>query len=164
MPINKNIYNVNWNKLTSWLIPTVLFKPKMFAWCKSLVAPISTLHGLLISFRSQKLYELSVTSQVCKLQKLLNDYFDESQRRIYIDDGVKSPKKYVFKQSEFVPLSIYTAAETTPTFIYTTGEVAATVAHFVVNIPTGLSYDVNVLKSILNIYKLPSRKYKIQAF
>lgn len=146
----------------SWLLPSELFKPKMFAWCKALVAPISSLHGSFLAFRKQKNYDLSITGQVCLLEKLLNDKFDNTLRRIYIEDGEKSKRKYIFKRNEFVPLPIYTTAETTPIFFYLNGEITTITYHFIANVPTGLSYNNDVMKSVLNIYKLPSRKYKIE--
>jgi len=164
MPINKNIYTVNWNRLVGWLIPATLFQPKMFAWCKSLVAPISSLHGFFLAFRKQKNYELAITGQVCLLEKLLNDKFDNSLRRIFITDGEKSKRKYAFTVNEFVPLPIYKEDENKPLFIYQDGEIATTTYHFIVNVPTALTLDNAVLISILNTFKLPSRKYNIVTF
>ncbi len=161
MPINKNIYAVNWNKLVSWLLPSELFKPKMFAWCKALIAPISTLHGLFLAFRKQKNYELAITGQVCLLEKLLNDKFDTAQRRIYITDGEKTKRKYAFTASEFVPLPTYTVAENKPLFIYQDGEISTTTYHFIVNVPTILRFNNDVMISLLNTFKLPSRKFNI---
>lgn len=164
MPINNNIYNINWNKLVSWLIPNELFFPKVLAWCKSIVSPVSTLHGNFLAFRKQKNYELNINSQVCKLEKLLNDKFDNTFRRIYITDGELSKKKYVFTTNEFVPLPIYTLAENNPLFIYKEGEITTNTYHFIVNVPSGIRYSNNVMISVLNTFKLPSKKYDIVIF
>lgn len=164
MPINDNTYSVNWNKLLSWLTPTTLFKAKMFALLKSLVAPVSTLHGDFIGFRKQKNYELGITGQVCKLEKLLNDKYDKSLRRIYITDGIKSKRKYIFNDSEFVPQPIYTEAEAKPYFIYQDGEITTTTYHFIVNIPVVVRYNADELISILSVFKMPSKKFNIQTF
>ncbi len=164
MPINSNVYNVNWNKLVSWLTPARLFLPKVFALLKALVSPISSLHGLFISFRKQKLYDLSINSQVCRLEKLLNDKFDSVQRRIYITDGEKSKRKYIFKRSELVPLPVYLDAESNPTFIYKDAEITTITYHFIVNVPLGIKYKEAVINSLLNTYRLPSRKYKLETF
>lgn len=118
MPINGNIYSVNWNKLISWLMPTALFKPKMFGWLKSLAAPISTLHGDLLAFRKQKKYELEITGQVCKLETLLNDRFDNNLRRIYILDGEKSKRRFIYSKAEQYTQPVYTVAENRPFYIY----------------------------------------------
>lgn len=163
MPFNKNIYAVNWNKLVSWLLPNELFKPKMFAWCKALIAPISSLHGSFLAFRKQQNYELSITGQVCLLEKLLNDKFDNTLRRIFITDGEKSKRKYAFTKNEFVPLPIYTEGENKPVFVYLDGEINSLTYHFIVNVPTGLRFNNDVMISVLNSFKLPSRKYVIQS-
>lgn len=164
MPINDNTYSVNWNKLVSWLTPTALFKPKMFALLKSLISPVSTLHGDFIGFRSQKNYDLSITGQVCRLEKLLNDKYDSSLRRIYITDGTKSKRKYAFKASEFVPQPIYTDAEAKPYFIYQQGEITTVTYHFIINIPISVVYNTDELISILSVFKMPSKKFNIITF
>lgn len=164
MPISANTYKVNWNKLVSWLLPTSLFKPKMFVWLKSLVIPINQLHTDLINYRYQKLYDLSISGQVCKLEKLLNDKFDEVHKRIYIVDGERSKKRYIYQQLEVIKQNVYKTIENKPLFIYKDAEIQINTIHFVVMIPNSLRYDIDVFVSILNIFKMPSKRYTIQTF
>lgn len=164
MPINGNIYSVNWNKLISWLMPTALFKPKMFGWLKSLAAPISTLHGDLLAFRKQKKYELEITGQVCKLETLLNDRFDNNLRRIYILDGEKSKRRFIYSKAEQYTQPVYTVAENRPFYIYQQNEITTTTYHFIVKVPSGLVYDADVMVSVLSSFKMPSKKFDIQSF
>lgn len=164
MPISDNTYSVNWNKLISWLTPSVLFKPKIFALLKSIVAPISLLQGEFIGYRYQVNYELSITGQVCRLEKLLNDRYDPVDRRIYISNGNPSPKKFAFKQNEFVPQPVYTEPENVGYFIFQEGEITQQTYHFNVNVPVGLAFDENEFKSVLNAFKMPAKKYTIETF
>ena len=164
MPVNSNIYKVNWNRVVSWLIPSTLFQPKMFAFCKALVAPVSTLHNSFLAFRKQRLYDLTITPQVCYLQKLLNDKYDADLRRIFIGDGKRGDDVYVFQDAENEPLFVFQDAESNPVWIFNDGEVGNAPAHFIVNIPNDVVYDVFALRSLINIYKLPSRRYQIQTF
>lgn len=164
MPISNNTYNVNWNKLISWLTPTALFKPKMFAWLKALVAPIGTLHTTFLQFRKQKLYELSITPQVYSLENLLNDKFDFIQRRIFITDGQPSKKKYAYQQDEFVVNHIYQDTENKPLYVYQPSELTQPTVHFIVNVPSSLTFDNAVMISILSVFKLPSKKFDIITF
>jgi hypothetical protein len=136
----------------------------MFIWGKALIAPINTLHSELIAFRKQKLYEIEITGQVCKLEKLLNDKFDSTLRRIFITDGQKSKRKYVFTKEEFVPQPIFMTPENKPFFIYQNNEITTNTFHFVVNVPNNVTYNSAVFISILNEFKMPSKKFKIVTF
>jgi hypothetical protein len=164
MPINKNIYNLNFNKLVSWLITSQLFEPKMYKWCRALVLPLNSSLSNLMAFRKQRLYNLSITPQVFSLECMLNNKFDSTLRRIFISDGENDKKLFVYRRLENVPMITHTTAEAIPQFIYKKNELTTTVAHFVVNVPASLTIDLNVLKSVLNTYKLPDKNYKILLF
>jgi hypothetical protein len=164
MSTTDNTYKVDFNKLVSWLLPLRLFKPKLFALCKALVSPLSTLHADFIVYRLQKKYELEITGQVCKLERLLNDKFDADLRRIYITDGEKSKRKYVYSKNELAAKHIYKDDENKPLYIYQQSEIATTTYHFIVNVPLGLSYNADVFVSILSQFKMPSKKFKIVTF
>jgi hypothetical protein len=164
MPVNKNIYNVNWNKLVSWLLPNELFKPKMFAWCKSLVVGVSSLHTLFLQFRKQTNYHLSITGQITKLVLLLNDKYDKTQRRIYITDGQRGDEVYIFLENEVKDLSLYTTTENQPIYIFNSGEVGANKAHFIVHVPLSIQFDEAAMRALINIYKIPGKRYQIQKF
>lgn len=164
MAFNTNIYNINWNKLVSWLIPSPLFKPKLFAWLKGLVSPINKTHGDLLTFRKQKLYELGITPQVCYLQKLLNDRFDYVGRGIYISDGTKSTDVWLALDSENNDLWLPLDGETEPIWLPLDNEVGANAAHFVVNVPTNIVFNEAIAKSLLNKNKLPSRRYRFNYY
>lgn len=164
MPINTNIYKINWNKLVSWLIVSQLFQPKMYAWCKGLVAPVSTAMVDLMKFRKQRLYHLSITPQVFSLEKMLNNKFDTTLRRIFISEGTNDKKIFVCKRSEDNPLNTFKTAEAKPVYVYLRSELNTTVVHFVVNAPAVLSLDLNVVRSLVDIYKLPDKNYTIELF
>jgi hypothetical protein len=164
MPINTNIYKVNWFKLVSWLLPSDLFMPKTFALCKALATPIATLHTNFLAYRKQCLYDLTITPQICWLVKLLNDKFDYVQRRIYISEGERGDNIYLFQDAEDGNEYLFQNAEVEQIWLFNDSEVGNNPAHFVVYIPASVASKIDVLKSILNIYKLPSRRYQIQTF
>lgn len=165
MAINANIYKINWYKLVSWLLPNPLYKPKMFAWCKALVAPISSLHTNFLQFRKQKLYELSITPQVGSLAAMLNKRYDGVQQRIYITNGERGENIYLFQDDEEgADLYIFLDAETQATYVYNDSEVGNNPAHFIVHIPLALAINIDELKALINTYKLPSKRFQIQRF
>ena len=163
---NNNIYIVNWTKLLNWLLPEVLRKPKLLAFMKALVYPINLLHNDLLRFKKQKEYQLSINSQVCRLQALLNDRYDSFNRRLYIDDGQLGNEVYVFTDAEDSPLGLFTAAENNPVDVYNDYELHGTAADFIVFIPNALNGSINIndLVSLVNQNKLPGKKWQVQYF
>lgn len=162
MPFNTKIYNVNWNKLTAWLIPDELFKAKVFVLCKSMIVFVSTIHIDFLNFRKQKMYELAITPQICWLVLLLNDRFDFVQRRIYIEDGAKGDNVYLFQDDEGDSIYAFQDSELENNWVFNDSEVGSTPAHFIVYLPSVLAAKEDMIKSILNINRLPSKRYQIQ--
>ena len=163
---NNNIYNVNWGKLLNWLLPEMLRKPKLLAFMNALVFPIQLLHIDLLRFKKQKEYQLSINSQVCRMQAMLNDKYDSGARRIYIDDGHLGNSVYVFTAAENTHTWLFKSSENNPLYVYNRNEIKGTAAHFIVYIPTILNGNINIpeLTSLVNIYKLPGKRWQIKYF
>lgn len=68
--------------------PPILLQPIQQKWLEVLLSPIAYLFELHQEYRIQKLYELDFTGQVISLERLLNDKFDSTQRRIIINKPV----------------------------------------------------------------------------
>jgi hypothetical protein len=102
--MNKKVYYIDFDKLVNWLVPAYIRKQIITNWLIVLVGPVVTVYQNFIRFRNQKLYDLSITPQVCFLQKLLNDRYDFTLRRIIIVDGIDKPPTYIFLDAELKPL------------------------------------------------------------
>ncbi len=163
---NNNIYIVNWGKLLNWMLPEMLRKPKLLAFMNALIFPIQLLHIDLLRFKKQKEYQLSINSQVCRLQALLNDKYDSGQRRLYIDDGQQGNEVFIFTDAENSPHALFIALENNPLYIFNDYELQGTAAHFIVFIPNALNglLNINELVSLVNQNKLPGKKWQIQYF
>src|SRR4051812_23650373 len=109
--MNSKIYNIIYSKLTHWLTPGMLRKPSMLAWLNVCIAPVLFIYNNLLRFRKLKLYQLSITPQVCYLEKLLNDQYDYFSRGIYIVDAEDKDPIYIFQEIEDKPVYIFTEAE-----------------------------------------------------
>lgn len=81
------IYELNIKRLALMTLPTWLRRPLCGALIYAALAPIGRLLGELRTFRSATGYRLRHNGQVCKLRGVLNDEFDQAQRRITIEDG-----------------------------------------------------------------------------
>ena len=157
-------YNIDFKKLVRWLTPNRLRNSRMLAWLSLLVSPINFLYLDFLNFREAKLYELGITPQVADLERLLNDRYDFTQRRIYIGDGVTKPTKYIFQSAELKPVFIKKRSENAPVYIYTSGESANNGDDFIVYVPLVLQINLPEIISVIKAKKLAGTKFKIQRF
>lgn len=160
MPYNS--YDINFYKLAVWLTPHEYRKEKFLIILKALVYPLIFVHNVFLKYRKAKLYQLMITPQVCYLERLLNDRYDSELRRIKIDDGIFHLPIYIYQEDEIKPVYLFTEDENKPVYLYTDGEAGEVLDDFVVLVPVDIIFDMNEMKSLLNIYKLAGTKYTIQ--
>lgn len=162
--MNEKIYDINYRKLVTWLVPVPLRGVVMLSWLMALVSPFIDLYNNLIRFRDAVLYRLTITPQVVYLEKMLNDRFDIIERRIVIKDGQEFLPLFLFKKAEVKPIFFYRKSETTKpkTHLLTKGEVGAFTWDFVVFVPVLVPFDINEMIALINAYKLADKVYKIQ--
>ncbi|MBS0647401.1 MAG: hypothetical protein JSR97_12550 [Verrucomicrobia bacterium] len=94
----------------------------------------------------------------------MNDRYDSTLRRIYIDDGQEKPPFYIFQRPELKPKFIYKNTENRPKYIYTSGESGNLTDDFVIYVPMGLAFEEPEMVSLVKVYKLAGTKFKIQRF
>lgn len=160
--MNNAIYNIIYSKLTTWLTPKVLRKNKLMAFVAVAIKPVQYVYQDLLNFRAQKLYDLSITPQVCYLQKLLNDRYDYVQRRITIVDAIDQEPVYFFCRSENKPVFMRKRIENDPLYLYTRGETGALRNDFVVLVPAGIVFPMEEMRSLVQLNKLAGKKFAIQ--
>lgn len=159
MPYSK--YDINWKRLILWIIPEVLRKTLHVAWVVALIAPVVRLYFQFISFRNEIIYALTITPQVCYLEKALNDRFDSQQRGIYITDPEEKPGLPLYLKVEVKPVVLFTKAEAIAQILYTKSESGKFGVDFLVNVPSNVQFDLQELTAFLSNYKLPSKKFKV---
>ena len=162
--MNARIYDIKYNKLVAWLLPVPLRKAVHNAWLLALTSPVVKLYQALLRYRQAKLYQLTITPQVCYLQRMLNDRFDPTLRRILLSDGIWRQPWYVYQEAELKPRYLYTEAEDDPVITYTDSEAGQLPDDFVVYVPIGLIYDITEMRGLLNAYKLAGTRYKIESY
>lgn len=161
---NEKIYIINYYKLVTWLTPNRLKHQRLIGWVKSLIYPFSLLYNAFRNFRKAKLYQLMITPQKCYLERLLNDRYDYTLRRIYIDDGVDKNPYYIYRSDELKPRYLRTHAEAAPKYIYTSGESGILRDDFTVFVPVVILFEIAEMISLVKVYKLAGIKFKIQTF
>jgi hypothetical protein len=136
--------------------------PKMRAWLNIAVSPVVSLYMQFLQVRKNKLYELSITPQVCRLEALLNDRYDFIARGIYIDDAKEFPPVYLYQDAELKEIDLFTDAEGLPVYLFTDGEGALLADDFIIYVPAAVVFNAIEMRSLVKKFRLPGMKFKIQ--
>jgi hypothetical protein len=162
--INIKRYTIDYVKYVTQRIPARIRFDEVIAYALVLVSPVVQLYNSLLLFRDLMLYKLTITPQVVYLEKMLNDRYDNIERRIYVTDGKEYSSIFVYTKSEGKPNFIFTKAETgvLQTFLYLKNETGQFTFDFVVHVPVLVDFDINEMTSLVNAYKLASKSFKIK--
>lgn len=153
------MFNVDFDKLLTWLLPALLRKPVFFAWVQTLCSPVKQLYDEFIAKRTTDLYVLNHDSRVFSIQAVLNDRFDNVNRTIYLTDGFAKPRIYLYTPEENKPVYL------NPTIpVYNEGDYGDTGIDFIVWVPNAVAIsnqDLIEMTSLVNKYKLASKRFSI---
>lgn len=156
------IYEIEIYKQARWLINKPNRQSGIVTFVKALLSPLFFVHDRFLRFRQAKLYQLHITTQVVYLEKLLNDRFDFTPRRIFIADAEWHLPWFVYLDEEEKPQYVFREDEEQVLWLYTDGESGSVKDDFVVHIPSELSFNENELRSYLDSYRLFGTRYKIE--
>ncbi|TWI22208.1 hypothetical protein [Sphingobacterium siyangense] len=151
------IFAVDFKKVILNFLPKFFRRKRIFALIDAFTSGLRTVYLLFLSKRNDDNKELQITPQVCILRRVLNDYFDGSNRTIRIEDANLHERSYIFTEGEQRPLFLGERA------IYTADELRSGTG-FVVIVPEALNNTAETarLKAMINKYKLAGTKYIIR--
>jgi len=162
---------LNFKEVFKYLIPFRLRGIRAVEWVASLLAPLQSLNAVFVAWAGGVRYFLAFNGQVVYLEHVLNDQFDASLRRIYIDDpsGVVIITTYVHnKVEQQPPLYLYNVSDASPSnpTVYNTSEIFTGTDDFVVHVPVGVfSPAVQVqMSALINQYRIAGKRYSFQTF
>lgn len=157
---------INFNRLVSWHIPNWLRKNRTVLLALALIWPIKQLHSSLLSFMAAKLYRLSHNGQVCYLEKVLNDAFDPTLKRIWIGNFEGAERIYFWPEVDRRDVDFSTVQFFWADIDYADSGIDFTV-HLpaftqprslnIITTPSQLAY----LKALTDEYKLAGKRYNI---
>ena len=149
------IFELNLRRLVILLLPTFLRKARLVAWLQILIAPLEQLQYSFNQKRNSDLVTLTHNGQKCYLRKILNDNFDQTLRRIRIEDMTHFNAVYVYTEPENQP--VYLEEK----YLYTSGEMQVSGVNFSVRIPKTLRTRNVEIKALIEAYKIASKRYII---
>lgn len=151
-------YNIDIGKLAVLHLPTFWRTEEMIAWVQTLASPLVDVQDVFIKNRKQNIYIMEHNGQVCYLRAALNDKFDRSQRRIKIANGNRYKRQYIYTRAEDKSKYLGTM------YLYERADYGDTGVDFIVLVPTGLPYNDYEMKALIDLYRLGSKRYKIQSY
>jgi len=167
--MNSQVYTVDWSILLRLLLPSRLRKPRMLAFLNAAIEPIRMLYQSFLSFREASLYKVRFNSQIVYLEAVLNDQFDNEQRRIRIENASFTPGLYLYEPEQQLDVYLYDYNdwEIDPNknvFLKGNGGNGTGFDFFVfVPFPPEASHGTTFtrLKAMIDYYKLYSKNYQI---
>ena len=144
------------------LLPTFMRSATIVELFKILSLPFTATQDKFYANREKNLYKIKHNGQVCHVRAVLNDAFNLTlaDKHFLIEDAEDTGVwQYAFREVNEHRYDIILIDKTEPTFIYSE-ETMTKFADFVVKIPTELNNtdNLNVIKSLVNTYKLISKK------
>jgi hypothetical protein len=149
-------YKVDYKKLAILMLPSFLRKPILVAYLQSLLVPIDSLYYQWSVFRNDNIYKMQHNGQICYLRKALNDKFDPSLRRIWIGNGNRYERQYLYTTPEDRPKYLGKM------YLHQNLDYADTGLDFIVYVPqTIIDESPFALKALIDFYKAGGKRYKI---
>lgn len=149
------IFLTDLDNLAVQLLPTKWRKPIHIAFIKVLILPFKLQYQKLKSERTRNIYLLEHDSRVGRVEKVLNDRFDASERRIRIGLGNRIQSLYLYTEGEAQQTYL-------PKTIYTQSEIAKRNTDFTVLIPAAVIYNEQELNYLVKYYTDKDKQYKIE--
>ena len=158
---------IDYRKLSVLLLPTFLRQPVIMSLLRVLMRPIQQLHDRHQTFRTQRMYELWHTGQICHIKEALNTEFGLTDYSTGFEiDDINAQGEWVWIYDEvnafdderhmmFDP----------PTFVHDISAIMTPTSSFFVLVPQSIVIDeTNKARicSIVNKYRLASRTFEIK--
>ena len=159
---------IDYRKLVILLLPTFLRQPVLMAWLRAMAFPLQSLHDRHQAARTQRLYELRHTSQICYIKDALNNEFGitDYANGFEIED-INAPGDWVWIYDENVDRfdDEQHMLFDDPTFIHDKSAILPPTSAFFVLVPQSITIDETNearIRSIVNKYRLASRTFEIK--
>lgn len=164
-------YTLDKAKFIEQLLPVKLRTDIRKDWLGAILDPEESLHADFITKVAEIRLELSRNGQKISMEAYLNDLFDNTDRRIYIDDPTSvfvNVFLYLIAEGQINP-TLYYISEfgTSPDdelFLYQISEYEATEEDFVVYYPDTITPDLDAMNRAIKKVKKAAKRYTIDTF
>lgn len=157
------LFTLNINAFATSLLPNRLRKSKMVTWVIVFLTPFKNLYNGFLVYRRSAKYKIEHTAEVFSMENVLNDSFDVSLRRIYIEDGIYINPAYFYEPEEDKPVRFY--EEDPAVRFYEEQELENLDVDFVVVLPSEITLSAAYLirlRSLIDFYKPRDKTYTLR--
>lgn len=159
---------IDYRKLVILLLPTFLRRPVLMAWLRAMAYPLQQLHDRHQSARTQRLYELHHTSQICFIKDALNNEFGITDYATGFEiEDINANGNWIWVYDENVERfdNEDHMFFDEPTWIHDTSSILPPTSAFTVLVPKHIEIDETNdarIRSVVNKYRLASRTFEIK--
>lgn len=162
-------YQINWSRFIDGLLIISYRKKTVKAWINALLKPIKTHHNNFLTFRTNAIYKVQHNSQITSIEDVLNDLFDNSLRRIRIQNVMFREAVYFYEPLENREVWFYEPEDNQPVYFYEEEDFSGEGVDFLVCVPPVLRPQLQaeetamltLMSGQIDYYKLYSKNYKI---
>lgn len=152
-----NVFVMQWYRFVESLVPNLVKKSLLLAFINSAFAPIRSKYEVFLQWKAESDYKVQHNGQICYLHKLLNDHFDDFERRIIVENTPPRETLNVYYPQENRPIYAYNEP---PFYLYNEDDYYNEF-DFTVYIPEQLVTQTHLIQNELEFYKLYSKNYQI---
>lgn len=155
---------IDYTLLLLMLLLLAFRKPEIMAFYDTFVQFFTMYQTELFAKREKFDYMVSFDCRRINFEHYLNDEHDFTLRRIFIRDVVQFPQGVIYQEiEENEPFIVYQEGETPVTPeqpVYMENELSG-VIDFEVVVPVGFIYDEQLMRSHIDMLRLPGKSYQI---
>ena len=144
------------------LLPLIYRRKRLFALLKSFLQPLRDVTDLFDSFRESSRQKLMINGQVIYIEHVLNSYYYFKNREIYIEDTTGVSSNFIDADG-YDTMHVYDQTDNDVTYLYAEGE-GKPDGDYIVNIPDIVEYDIEHIKSVLEINRPAGKQFKINVY
>jgi len=152
-------YDIDFTKMVTQLLPTVLRTPVRISWLVAVLKPLRTLHNTILSFRSARVDDVKWNGQTIKLEQLLITKFGAG---IFITNNIVYGDGF-FVGADSTDISAYIGGGAD--YSHTIDSVyLVNAVNFTVNVPVAIVFTMSEMMAYINKYKMFGTTYNIVTF
>jgi hypothetical protein len=166
------VYQINWKSFIGNNLPIDFRQPDTISWLEVLLKPLKDLHTAFLQYRTEALYKINNTGQICYIQKVLNDAIDPYFRRIMVKNARVKMPVYFYEPQENKPVSFYEPADNLPVYFRENIDFEGAGADFIVYLHSDLQPGIpevdarwfGQIHALIEYYKLFSKTYRLETY
>lgn len=152
------------------LVPSSLVATNSTSYLRVILSPVDYVCSLFQQFKNQVVYKLSKNSQICYFESLLNNQFDNTERRIFITDAESIDMLIAYEYLD-IPKHIIVCENIVDfadyqVIAYKNEIIGDNLHKFIINVPneTPVVLREDELRAFVNRYRLAGKLFYIIYF